>query len=102
MEGKRYSLRSGGSNTCPRQAKLEFPCRRSSSRSAVKRRPRPPSMDDRGAKPGTAVDENESPPKRSRVTGMYYSYTQRRGETSIWSLACVIGEIEHLTMGWSA
>ena len=70
MEGRRYSLRSGGVSSVGRQTKLEFPCRRS-SRSAVKRRQGASTRDEgRGA-----ADENESPPKRSRVTGNGHTHT---------------------------
>ena len=70
MEGKRYSLRSG---SC-RQTKLEFPCRRGGWRSEAagpgkkttkKKREQAPLL----LEPADCADENESPPKRSRVSG---------------------------------
>ena len=65
MEGKRYSLRSGGGQ----QTKIEFPCRRGGSRSAggaqQGKKKRQQSLAER-----KAVDENESPPKRTRLTGV--------------------------------
>ena len=55
MESKRYSLRSRQNGQ--HQTKLDFPCRRS-GRSSTKRQV----ADKR-------TDENESPPKRTRVSG---------------------------------
>ena len=63
MEGKRYSLRSEGGGG-QQQTKLEFPCRRSGSRAAGKKRQQQLRAAEREA------DENSgSPPKRSRVAG---------------------------------